>query len=102
MFYLSNPIFIAFAVWTVSDLRKKRMAPPMAAAAVGLIVNLLCLCMHKTFGGYQFGARYVIDLVPFALFYLLLSHRRAPMRWELGLCAFGLMINAYGAMAVRL
>ena len=102
MFYLVNPFFIVWFVRVFQDIRRKRMTGPLIALAIGLAVNLLCLCLHKTFAGWQFGARYTIDLIPYAFFYLLLSGKDKPMRWEQFLCAFGLMFNAYGTLTMRL
>ena len=102
LFYLANPFFIILAVQFVKDLRHHRITGPMWAAVAGLAVNLICLCLHKTFGGYQFGARYTVDLLPFAFAYLLLSGRKHPHRWEVFAAAFGFLFNAYGAVLMRL
>lgn len=102
MFYVANPIFIVWGIRIVRDIRLKRMTGPMIALCAGLIVNLLCLCLHKTFGGWQFGARYTIDLIPYAFFYLLLSGKKKPYIIDQFLCGFGLLFNAYGAVTMRL
>lgn len=102
MFYVANPIFIVWFVRLIKDIRRKRVTRPMAAACLGLAVNLFLLCLHKSFGGYQFGARYTLDLIPHVLFYLLLSGRYKPMPWERFLCGFGLLFNAYGTITMHL
>ena len=102
LFFLVNPLFLVWFVQLVRDLRRRRMTLPMVACFAGFLLNLLCLCLHKTFGGYQFGARYTLDMLPYALFCLILAGRQAPARWEKFLCAFGLLFNAYGTVVMRL
>jgi len=64
--------------------------------------NLVLLCMHRTLGGYQFGARYALELLPLTLCYLLLSpNRRRMSRWEGVLLGFGLIINFAGGCLVH-
>jgi hypothetical protein len=98
MFYVANPFFIALIVRIIKDIRSRVMPLPAAALCVGLIINLLLLCTHKTFGGWQFGARYTIDLIPYAFIYILISGRTKLSRLDEFLCGFGLLFNSYGAM----
>ena len=58
--------------------------------------------MHRTFGGWQFGARYTVDLLSYALFLCLPRMQERPKRWELWLCAFAVLFNLYGAIAMHL
>ena len=102
LFYVVNPFFLIAAIQLAKDIWRRRITPPMGAALACLAANLLCLCLHKTFGGYQFGARYTVDLLPYAFFGLLLSGRKRPHRWECFAAAFGLLFNAYGALLMRL
>lgn len=102
LFYVVNPFFLIAAIQLAKDIWRRRVTPPMWAALACLAANLLCLCLHKTFGGYQFGARYTVDLLPYAFFGLLLSGRKRPHRWECFAAAFGLLFNAYGALLMRL
>ena len=102
LFYVVNPFFLIAAIQLAKDIWRRRVTPPMWAALACLAANLLCLCLHKTFGGYQFGARYTVDLLPYAFFGLLLSGRKRPHRWECFAAAFGLLFNAYGTLLMRL
>lgn len=102
MFYVVNPFFIAWVVRVVKDIRSRSVSLPMVALCAGLIVNLLLLCMHKTFGGWQWGARYTIDLIPYAFMYLLLSGKNEPSPLDRFLCGFGLLFNSYGAIKMNL
>lgn len=102
MFYVVNPFFIVWFVRLIRDIWFKRMTGPLVALCIGLLINLLCLCLHRTFAGWQFGARYTVDLIPYAFMYLLLSGKDRPRIWEQFLCGFGLLFNAYGALLMRL
>lgn len=102
MFYLVSPIFIVWLVRLIRDIRFRNITGPMIAVCLGLLINLFLLCLHKSFGGWQFGARYTIDLIPYALFYLLLSGKNKSLLWEQFLFVFGLLFNAYGTLIMRL
>lgn len=94
----ATPLFL---VWGAGQVRAARRGEFRAADGVllaGLVFTLLALCAHRTFGGWQFGARYTVDLLPWALLFFL---RRPPAepgpgaRW---LCAAGVLFNFYGAV----
>ena len=102
MFYIGNPILIVWYIQLIRDILKKKVTLTMAAISFGFALNLFLLCMHNTFGVYQFGARYTVDLLPYVFFYLLLTGKRKPNLAEQLLCAFGLMFNIYGAVVTRL
>ena len=102
MFYIANPIFIVWFLQILKNILKNQLSIGRACICLSLIINLILLCMHKTFGGWQFGARYTLDLIPFSLLYILLSNRDKPTNYEIALCGFGLLFNAYGAALMRL
>ena len=64
----------------------------------GLVFTLLGLCTHRTFGGWQFGARYTMDLVPWALLFFLRHPPAEPGPGARWLCAAGVLFNFYGAV----
>lgn len=101
LFYIANPFFLVLFGQAISDLRHKRMDVMRATLLVTMLLNLLFLCSHKTFGGWQFGARYTCDLLPLALAYLCLAERPALRRWERIAACFGVMLNVYGALAMH-
>lgn len=100
MFYIANPVFILFFARIAADAVKRRFDRKRAAIAAMFIVNMLLLCAHKTFGGWQFGARYTVDLIPYAFLYILLGGRWKLRGWEMALMAFAIMFNAYGALSM--
>ena len=66
-----------------------------------MAVMLICLCLHKTLGGWQFGARYTCDMLPMALMYMCLSGGEKRLKaWEKGAAVFGIAFNIYGALAM--
>ncbi len=100
LFYIANPFFLLLFGQAVSDLRHRRMDMMRAVLLAAMALNLLLLCWHKTFGGWQFGARYTCDLLPLALAYFCLAERPALRRWEHAAACFGVMLNVYGALAM--
>lgn len=102
LFYVANPIFIVWFVYVVQDLIKKRMTAEKWLLIVGFLLNLAMLLVHKTFGGWQFGARYTVDLLPYVLWYFVRCRRMQPKRWEVLLGLFAVMFNTYGALYMTL
>lgn len=102
MFYLANPFFLVFLARLFQDLFHRRMTWVKALTALAMLLNILCLAGHKTLGGWQFGARYMVDLLPFALFYLLADGQplARPHRWQAAVGVAAVMFNAYGALAM--
>ncbi|MDR2700786.1 MAG: hypothetical protein LBC12_08380 [Nitrososphaerota archaeon] len=100
MFYIANPIFIVWFICLIEDLLRKEMTMVKAAICVAVLVNIILLCLHKTLGGWQFGARYTIDMIPMVFLYLLLSKKARPTRTDLVIGAFAVMLNVYGALAM--
>jgi len=85
----------------VGDARKKLLTKEQWVNIAGALLVLVCLVLHKTFGGWQFGARYTVDMIPFAVMYLLSQKRdMRPKRYELALGVFAVMFNVYGALAM--
>lgn len=100
LFYVANPMFLLVMIRTVGDIVKKRMSAFKLSLLAAMLVNILFLCMHKTLGGWQFGARYTVDMLPLALFYLAHGAPYAPKRHERFIGVLGILFNAYGALAM--
>lgn len=100
--FLSCPIFICNLVWIIWDILRHRFCWVKAVIVLMGTINVLLLLMHRTLGGYQFGMRYALELVPFCLAYFLLSpNRRGLTRWESVTMSFGLAFNFLGACLVH-
>lgn len=102
MFFVANPIFIIWFVMVIRDVSSKKMTLEKILLIIGFSATLLLLLSHKTFGGWQFGARYTVDLLPFVLLYFLFSNKGKPAKWEFFLGSFALLFNLYGAVFMHL
>lgn len=99
MFYIANPIFLLLFVRMIADIRHRRMDMLRVVLLASMLLELLLLCAHKTFGGWQFGARYTVDLIPLALAYMLAGGWQMK-RYERLIAMLGIMLNIYGALAM--
>lgn len=97
--FISCPMILISLIWFVSDLLRRRADFLDMLIFVMQIINVLLLCMHRTLGGYQFGARYALELMPFCLCRLL--RREKPGRWALVLLSAGLIFNLIGGCMVH-
>ena len=52
---------------------------------------------HKTLGGWQFGARYLCDMLPMMLLFELRSKKRHSS-WETAACVLAIAVNVAGAI----
>lgn len=100
LFYVANPLYILFFLRVGGDLRARRMDLTRAALLFAILGELLLLCVHKTFGGWQFGARYTVDMLPMALGYMLLQGPWEPKLYERWVGLFAMAFNMYGALAM--
>ena len=54
--------------------------------------------MHRTLGGWQFGARYLVDLQVYPLLWFLARPGKAPRAGAWALCGAAVVFNLYGAV----
>ena len=121
-FFLANPLFLFWfaaggaAVWRWLKSRNgKRIesctnciegaAPgplpfPQGGAVLGgcFAAAVLLTCMHRTLGGWQFGARYLVDLQVYPLLWFLARPGKAPRAGAWALCGAAVVFNLYGAV----
>ncbi len=94
-FYLASPIVLSFVFLFLRRARKKTDFLTLFL----LILHLLLLCMHRTLGGWQFGARYTVDLLPFLFFAILsLAKKDEFPIFSRVLFLFGFLLNALGIL----
>jgi hypothetical protein len=80
------------------DTHKKRKSfVAIAGSAIGL--NLLGLMLYLASGYSQFGYRYFFDVLPLLFLLLIFILPSIPMLIQMGLLAYGIFVNFYGAMA---
>ena len=80
--------------------RKGNLMPTILIPALA-ICHLIIICCHKTLGGWQFGNRYLLDMLPY-LFLGLLYWRPKDERfvkWNIPLFSLGFAINLIGTVA---
>ena len=95
--FLCNPALWMMFVWLAARARRRRLRPQAALCAALMLAHLFCLLLHKSFGGLQFGARYTLELIPYALGVLHFAPRRAPRAWEATVFSLAIAFNAVGA-----
>ena len=101
MFYIANPMFLIWFAAVVKDVLQKKLDAVRLCIVIAVLAELLLLCAHKTLGGWQFGARYTVDMLPMALMYLLLK-KDEPGGISAFIMAAGMMFNLYGALAMTM
>ncbi len=96
-FYLASPIFIVFLLLFFRRGRKKADFLVLFLC----LLHLLLLAAHRTLGGWQFGCRYTVDLLPFILFSIVsASEKNAFPLLPRILCLGGLLLNTAGVLAI--
>ncbi len=112
MFYIANPLFLLMFLRMLQSALKRGRSCVLSESAplcytrsvllLAMLAMLLLTCLHKTLGGWQFGARYTVDMLPLALGVILSLGKWEPRRYEYAIAAFGVMFNFYGCMAIQL
>ncbi len=122
-FFIANPMFIIFAIRFVeSCIRGKKIAlQPLTAETIEInerrsrydtgvyeLLTILLFCihffvllMHKSFGGWQFGTRYLCDLVPSMFLFICMKHRKIRVVEGI-IMAAAVAFNFYGAIIFHL
>ena len=102
-FWLIDPIIVSFMVMWLYALTRKRKAYGLNLIIVPatICVHLMIVCCHKTMGGYQFGNRYIVDMLPY-VFYGLITYKQGVRKAEWlnnPLFALGFSINLIGTVS---
>lgn len=102
-FWLIDPIIVSFMVTWLYALTRKRKAYGLNLIIVPatICVHLMIVCCHKTMGGYQFGNRYIVDMLPY-VFYGLITYKQGTGKAEWlnnPLFALGFSINLIGTVS---
>lgn len=98
LFLVANPIFLLWCWQMLKAAKEKRFEKQDMLLLAGLVISLCLLCTHRTMGGWQFGARYTLDLLPFALLFFL--RRGGQLKYDtfaVWLLGAGILFNLYGA-----
>lgn len=95
--FLANPLLLLWLLALIVRGRKKQLDRADDILVGCYLLTVVVLCLHRTLGGWQFGARYLVDPFPFCLLFF------ARRNWEAGPAARGLLLaailfNFYGAV----
>lgn len=101
LFFLVNPIFVSFAVLAAVTLRKKT-GWTWALILSSLLAHLVLILSHKTMGGWHFGNRYFVDLIPCLLLAFALFPQKKVGITDVLLAALGVAVNGYGVIEMFL
>ena len=78
---LACPTLLLMLIGAVNECNDRRFSREKAVILATCVLHAFLLLTHRTFGGYQLGARYAVDLVPYSFFYLLLTPEKKKIRW---------------------
>lgn len=93
-FFLVNPIILLYMLYALRDTGRTG-GWGRIWFTLGFVLMIFATCMHKSLGGFQFGARYFLDMIPFLLLYLSVSEIKAGyLEWTL--CIGGILLNLWG------
>ena len=103
-FWLATPLFLTMAAaWLYAVVKKWRQQRVLILLLPLLaLLHVFVICCHRTLGGWHFGNRYLLDLLPY-LFYGLLVWKPDEdwfARWNMPLFYLGLSMQLIGTAAV--
>lgn len=105
LFLAANPLFLLCLLRGITAVRRREPAcavEPFPAGGgwivAGCMAVTVLLCLHRTLGGWQFGARYLVDLFPWVLLWCLSHPRWVPRPASWTLCGAAILFNLYGAV----
>lgn len=99
--YMADPIYVTLVIAAALKVIRRRWDMADTLLAAGIALHVLLLLMHKTLGGWQFGARYLCDVIPMILLFIVRGHERNE-RWEYPIMIFAIAFNIYGAACFHL
>ncbi len=103
-FLIANPVFIVYIYRSIKRIiKEKEINLLRLLIAISLIINIIFICMHRTLGAWQFGARYTCDLLPFVFLGIIAYQNKKDRcitldKFEIICIIFGIMLNIFGAI----
>ncbi len=98
---IANPVLPLMLVWFFQDLFQGKKPVKGGCILLTCLLHLFLLLLHRTFGGFQFGARYTCDLILYGALYLQTEKRRLTGA-ETVIFLFSLAFSVYGALTLHL
>ncbi len=100
--FIANPVLLILLVRGATDLVKRRLGKERGLILMTLIIHLFLLLLHRTFGGFQYGARYAVDLIPYSLFCLSRREGKKLNAAEAVVLVLGFLMAVLGSLFIRL
>ncbi len=100
-FFVANPVFLWWGIRLAKRIHKRQFSHWDGLALGGFALTVVLLCLHRTLGGWQFGARYLVDCIPYVLLSELCvseQDRTDPSWGGWLLCVLSVLFNTYGAV----
>lgn len=105
LFFVANPLFLLCLLrGAVVCRRREPQTHPLPLPGQGWLIAAACVamtllyCLHRTLGGWQFGARYMVDLFPWVVLWFLARPGWQPRAGAWTLCGAAVLFNLYGAL----
>ncbi|MBR3018592.1 MAG: hypothetical protein IKH57_16185 [Clostridia bacterium] len=87
---LACPTLTLMLAQGIIDLVKHQTRWEKAVVFLTCVLHAFFLLFHRTMGGFQLGARYAVDLIPYTFLFLLLTPEKKRVHWAewafLGAC----------------
>lgn len=100
--FIACPALAYLTLRTLWDGVRRQITWQRGIIFLCFALQLFALLLHRTFGGFQFGARYTADLIPYMLMYVMTKERK-QFTWHEGiLYTAGLAFSIWGALNVHL
>ena len=100
-FWLVDPMYTSAFVAGLIALFRRRWDRWDTLLTLSFCAEIFLLLMHKTMGGWHFGARYLCDLIPMLMLFELRNTDGAPVG-ETGIGILGIAVNIAGSFAFHL
>ncbi|MCL2703142.1 MAG: hypothetical protein FWE91_06000 [Defluviitaleaceae bacterium] len=104
-FWLVSPIVITYAVTFIRRSFQTKKLNITLLLLASCLLHLLFTCAHKTMGGWHFGHRYTVDMLPVLFLGLLLQikglgkgYDKADIMFSIPLFVWGLGLNVIGTV----
>ena len=96
-FYLCNPLFLIGLIETFRRFIRKSLDRVDIILLISMFLHINLLLLHRTFGGVQFGTRYLVDALPMLAFYTF-SRKEKLTLVDWLLMVWGIAFNFYGSL----
>lgn len=105
-FFIANPIFIIYFYRSIQNIIKKKDKSFLRIMIfIFTFFNIIFICLHRTLGAWQFGARYTCDILPFIFLGIIWKKNKKGeimklelSKFELVCIVFGIILNVFGVI----